>query len=273
MAALARFHFRALLFSLAGLLFLLLALAFYQVFFAPGQRTPDADYVIFVLGIFGAAYSFLVTLTISARAYSSSHTIFYIRLESRVEYLVSVLISGLLFATLVQFLIFLLAVFVGEAQFGGGSLLEIPPLWLSVNILGGILALAASDWASDGWSRSWLFGLLLVLLFAQGNGPDISRWLAGRMVSLSSWSYGRQLFVPGDLFQGWANWLHGNGLIIIDRLLGSLFWPFRAIGDAITAHHFSPSQALAPAALVIYATLLFLLVSRQFAHKDLILTE
>ena len=40
---------KSLLFSLAGLLYLLMTLAFYIVFFDPRQQTPDADYFVLVL--------------------------------------------------------------------------------------------------------------------------------------------------------------------------------------------------------------------------------
>jgi hypothetical protein len=44
--ALALYFFSSLLFSLAGVLYVLLALTFWWVFFYPADQTPHADYYI-----------------------------------------------------------------------------------------------------------------------------------------------------------------------------------------------------------------------------------
>ena len=60
--ALSRYLFASLLFSLAGLLYILLALAFYVIFFDPRQQTPDLDYFILIFGLFGLALSFIMAV-------------------------------------------------------------------------------------------------------------------------------------------------------------------------------------------------------------------
>ena len=59
---------RSITFSLAGLLYLLLGLVFYMIFFQPGQHTPDLDYFTLVIGGFGIATSFLITLSVASNA-------------------------------------------------------------------------------------------------------------------------------------------------------------------------------------------------------------
>lgn len=68
---LSRYLTFALLFSLSGLFYQLLAGIYYLVLFAPGQRTPDIHYFTMILGIFGAGYTFLVTLSTSSKRSSS----------------------------------------------------------------------------------------------------------------------------------------------------------------------------------------------------------
>jgi hypothetical protein len=51
-----------------------------------------------------------------------------------------------------------------------------------------------------------------------------------------------------------------------------LHWPFRAIVDGVTVS-FDRTEALAPAFLLLYATILFLLAADFFATKDLHLIE
>ena len=270
---LSRYHLVVLFTSLTGLFYFLLALAYHQIFFAPGQRTPDADYLIFIMGIFGAILTFLVTLSVAGKANEANGYIFFVRLASRVEYLVAVLLSSISFAMFIQLVLTILAIVLGKSELTLLEAVQIPPIWLSLNILMGVVALHASDFASAGWSRTVLFGSLLLLLFMQGGGSGLSQWLGERASSLSGWFYRRQLLVPGEWFQRGANWLYGKGDSTFSQLLEALFWPFQALSDGVVGGSFQRSQALAPLILLLYATLLFLLASDLIAGKDLYLSE
>jgi hypothetical protein len=52
-----------------------------------------------------------------------------------------------------------------------------------------------------------------------------------------------------------------------------LFWPFKAVADATIQGVFNPTQALAPAIILLYAAILFMLAADLFATKDLDFTE
>lgn len=195
------------------------------------------------------------------------------RLPSRVEYLTSVLLSSVLFATGVQVLMALVVWQVGGTELTWGRLLDIPPLWLALNTLIAVLALHASDLVSVGWSRSTVFGTLLVLLFLQSYSAELTDWLGNRFAGIANWLLIRGSFNLVDFFQRAANWFHGSGSDVIDRLVNILFWPFRAVLEATIAGFFRDAQALAPAILLLYATFLFYLASDLLAGKDLYLVE
>ncbi|MEW5986176.1 MAG: hypothetical protein AB1791_06050 [Chloroflexota bacterium] len=269
---LSRYFLRRLLFSLTGLIYILVGLAFWRVAFAPEQRTPDADYYVLVLGLFGAAVTFLVTLSVATRAYQAVNDTLLVRLPSRVEYLTAVLVSALLFATGLQGLIALLARWNGPG-IALGQALQIPPIWLSINILAGVLALHASDLVTAGWSRVYVFGLLALFLFGQdANGP-ISRAMAGLANRLSSLFFRQGWVEPATQLNNFASWSANSGAQVIEQVFGFIFWPFRAIANAIIGGRFDRIQALAPAVLLLYATILFMLAANFFATKDLFLTE
>lgn len=269
---LSRYFLRRLLFSLTGLLYILVGLAFWRVAFAPEQRTPDADYYVLVLGLFGAGATFLVTLSVATRAYQAVNDTLLVRLPSRVEYLTAVLVSALVFATLLQGVIALLARWNGPA-FSLGQALQIPPIWFSMNLLAGVLALHASDLVTAGWSRVYVFGLLALLLFGQdANGP-ISRAMAGLANRLSSLFFRQGWVEPATQLNNFANWSANAGGQVIEQVFGFVFWPFRAIAQATISGEFDRIQALAPAILLLYATILFMLAANFFATKDLFLTE
>lgn len=270
---LSRYLLRSLLFSLTGLIFLLGALAYYIVLFSPGQRTPDVDYFILVLGAFGGGFTFLVTLSNAARANRAESYTLMARLPSRVEYLTAVVGSSLLFATLVQIVLALLVWQFGGTELTAGRVLEIPPLWLALNLLIAVVALHASDFVAVGWSRSILFGVLLALLFLQSYGANISNWLGDRFAGMANWLLVRGTFNLVDFFQRGANWFHSSGADAVSQLVNVLFWPFRAVLDATIAGFFQDAQALAPAILLLYATFLFFLASDLLAGKDLYLVE
>jgi hypothetical protein len=270
---LSLYLFRSVVFSLTGLLFVLLAFAFWFVFFDPRQTTPDVDYYILLNGVFGSGLTFLVTLAVASRANRAVNFPFLVRLPSRIEYLAAVLVTSLFHATVIQTAVAALSLLISGPQATLGQLLEIPPIWTSLNIFAGVLALQASDLVSAGWSRVYVYGSLAVLLYGRGVVDATGKWLAGFFNRL-----GNQF-----LSQGWidlssaafrlSNWLADTGTDLISTLLNVVFWPFYAISNAIKQGFFSRTQALAPAIILIYATILFLLAANFLFSKDLYLTE
>lgn len=262
-----------LLFSLAGLLYILLSLAFYMVFFDPTDQTPHADYFILVVGLYGAITTFLITLTVASRANRSLNFPLLIRLPSRVEYLTAVLISALFAAGVLQLLVATLAAARNGPDFSTERILAIPPLWIAINILTAVLALHASDLVTAGWSRVQVYGVIAILLF----GQEINGDLIGRLSDAAN-SIATRLLMRGldDLampFTNLSGWLADRGATGLGQIFGFVFWPFRAIADATIAGFFDRAQALAPAILLLYATILFMLAADLFATKDLFLTE
>ncbi len=270
---LAAYLVRSFAFSLPGLLFALGALAYYLVFFAPGQRTPDADYFILVLGACGGGLSFLVTLSLTGLANRAESYPFFARLPSRVEYLAAVLLAGVAYATTVQMVLALAAWLVGGVDLLPARVLDIPPLWLALNVLLSVLAMHASDFVSDGWSRASLFGVLLILLFAQNYAGALAGWLAGRFTSLANTFLFRGWLELSTSTQTIANWLYGDAGGRFEQVLTLPFWPFATVLDAVIAGIFRGLEALAPAVLLLYATFLFLLAGGLLARKDLMLVE
>jgi hypothetical protein len=269
---LASYLFGTLLVSLVGVIYFLLGLAFWRIFFDPGQGTPEIDYYILVIGIFGAALTFLVTLSVAGRAHRAANYPLLARLPSRVEHLTATLISAVLFSLLVQGLVALLALFRGPS-FDLVRMFEIPPLWLSVNILAAVLALHASDLVAAGWSRVVVFGTLAILLFGQEIATANMTWLSTQFNRMGAWFMRMGWIGIGDLINAFARWLQSGGAESAGSILGIVFWPFHVISDAIVAGYFRPAQALAPALILLYATLLFVLAADLFATKDLYLHE
>ncbi|MCB9418389.1 MAG: hypothetical protein H6667_01180 [Ardenticatenaceae bacterium] len=269
---LTRYFLRSFFFSLAGLLYLILALVYWKLFFDPTQGTPDIENYILIIGVFGAAVSFLVALSIAARANQAVHFPIIVRFSSRIEYLTAVLFSTVIAATLLQFLVAALAMFRGPGLVWG-RLSEIPPLWLATNILAAALALHASDFVAVGWSRVTLFGILGLLLIGKSADSTISSWLVTR---LNGWS----MTASTQGWQGLADWMRNAGVWLNGRETGILsqiyswiIWPFTAISDAVIKGSFTSPQALAPAVLLLYAAILFLLSADLFAEKDLDFVE
>ena len=269
---LSDYLFRGLAFSLLGLIYLLLTLAFWRIFFDPGQGTPEMAYYILVIGVFGAGLTFLVTLSVAGRAHRAANYPLLARLPSRVEHLTATLISALVFALLLQGLLALLALYRGPG-FDLARLVEIPPVWISVNILAAVLALHATDLVAAGWSRIAVFGTLAVFLFGQEFATANIQWMTGHIFRAGGWFMRTGWVGIGDLINNFANWLQSGGAEAAGSVLGLIFWPIRAISDALVAGYFRPAQALAPALLLLYATLLFMLAADLFATKDLFLVE
>ncbi|MCP4418607.1 MAG: hypothetical protein GY805_18460 [Chloroflexi bacterium] len=268
-SALTRYFIQTFLYSLSGLLYLLFTLAFWYLLFNPQQGTPDVAYYQLVIGIFGAGLAFLVTLSVAARANAAQHYPFLVRLPSRVEFVTAVLSSSIIVTFIYQLILAVLALFNGPS-FTVGTLLEIPPIWLAPIILLAVLALHASDFITIGWSRIYVFGVLAILLFGQGLQNQ-------RLASFSN-SLGRLALDLGWIgisnnLVNYADKLSQSDQNVISRLFGFVFWPFEALTNAVSKGYFSANQALAPAILLLYATILFLLAVDLFANKDLEFTE
>lgn len=263
---------RQLLFSLAGLIYILMALAFWRLFFDPAQETPEPAYYVLVIGLFGATAAFLITLTVAGRANQAVTYPILARLPSRVEHLVAVLASSL-FATLsLQFLVAVLATINGPAL-SASRILELPPLWLAADLLAVALALHATDLVTSGWSRVYVYGLLAILLFGRQLDGPLVQWASNRLFALGVILMRDSYIGPGNLVNSVAEWLVGQGARLIASLFDAVFWPFRAISDAVVSGVFTPAQALAPAIIVVYSTILFVLAADFFASKDIFLTE
>lgn len=263
---------RSLTFSLTGLIYVIIALAYWAIFFPPGQGTPDLENYFIIIGAFGGLMAFLATLTVASRSNRAENSPLLVRLPSRIEYITAVFSSSIAFAFLFQFLIALLALIRGP-QVTFGQLLEIPPVWLAINLLAAMMALHASDLVSSGWSRVVIYGVLAVLLIGQGVVDRVTGWLAMLSSTLSSMFYSQQWDSLASMLGQFSGWLNSSGNTIIGRILGLVFWPFRAIFDAIFSGYFTPTQALAPAMIVLYASILFLIAADLFATKDLEMPE
>jgi hypothetical protein len=266
----AYFGRRGLL-SLNGLLYLLSALLFWYFFFPPQQGTPQIANYMLLIGTFGAAVAFLLTLTITAQANQVAHYPLLVRLPSRVEYLTAVLLATLMITLLLQSLVALLSLYNGPGF--SLRLLELPPLWLSLNVLAIVLALHASDFVTAGWSRVYVYGTLAVLIVSQNSGSMLSQWLTGQLNTLGRYLIRQGMLPLGNQVTQLSNWFQGDGGQGLTNLLGIVFWPFQAILDAIIAGGFNVVQALAPAVLLLYATILFMLAADLFATKDIEFTE
>jgi hypothetical protein len=264
---------RSLLLSLSGLLYFMLTLAFYIIFLDPRQNTPDTDYYILVLGLFGTALTFLVTLSVAARANQSIHYPLLVRLQSRVEYLTAVMLTSLTFAFAIQVVVAIVALFLNGPELSLRQIIEIPPLWIAANILFSVLALHASDLVTSGWSRVYVYGALLILLYGRASAGTILGWFAdlfsrtGNSMLTRGW-----VDLGSNLFQ-FSNWLNDSAADLFQNILGLVFWPFSAVADATINGAFSRTQSLAPAIMLLYATILFLLAADFLATKDLYLTE
>lgn len=266
------YFLRNIFFSLAGSIYIILALAYWAIFFPPGQGTPHIENYFLIIAAFGAVVTFLATLTVASRAYRAENYPLIVRLPSRAEYITAVFSSALIFAFLLQLLVAVLALIRGP-QMSLGKMLEIPPLWISINLLAAMLALHASDMVASGWSRVVIYGVLAILLIGQNMVERLTAGLATLVSNLSSVFYAQQWVTVANTFGRLSAWFYGVGSETVGKILGVVFWPFSAITDAVLAGHFTPTQALAPAVLVLYATILFLIASDLFATKDLEMSE
>lgn len=269
---LTNFLLRRLFFSLSGVIYVILALVYWAILFPPQQGTPDFDNYFLIIGAFGTVMTFLVTLTLASRANEAANYPLVVRLPSRVEFLTAVLLSALIGAGLLQLLVAGLALFRGPAALWP-QILDVPPVWVSLNILAAVLALHASDFVTAGWSRVYVFGLLALFLFGQSSGRALALWLGQRFNSLSANLVQQGWYEVANSTNRAASWLTSGGGERLESALGFVFWPFRAITEAVLNGYFNSSQALAPAVMLLYATILFMLAADLFANKDLDFVE
>lgn len=260
-----------LAYSLVGVAYVAITLAYYG--FAFRTRTPEPDYFILVIGLFGAAMSFLATLGVAARAHEAHSYPMLVRLNSRVEYVTAVLGSGLVVAMLLQVGMAVAAWLFNSPQLSWESVATIPPIWISVNILAAILALHTSDFLVKGWSRVALFGTLALLLMLNNNTQAVLGWFAGWINGMSGWWYEQRMNTGGEMFQQAANWLNGGAAIGLQNGIDTLFWPFTAVFKAVTRGYFTQAEAFAPATCLLYAAVLFLLAADLYATKEIELLE
>lgn len=265
---LAGYFAKNLFFSLTGLILLILSLIYWAILFPPGQGTPDIENYIILIGALGAAATFMATLAISARAARIEHYPTLVRLPSRVEYLIAVLLSALLLGLFMQLLVAGLALIRGP-ELSASRILMIPPIWLSINLLAVMIAMHATDLVTAGWSRAILFGLLALALVLNSASGSPESWFSDRLNDLAELFSRVNLTWFSDLAYSAASWAYDSPLTGLTRVVGILFWPFRALADAVLAGGFTPSQALAPAVLILYGAILFLIAATLFAGKDL----
>jgi hypothetical protein len=263
---------RQLFFSLAGIIYVLVTLAFWRLFFDPTQPTPEPAYYVLMIGVFGAAAAFLLTLSVAARANQAFNYPILARLPSRVEHLTAVYIASLIATLVLQLLVSLLAL-VNGPTLAFSTIVELPPLWLAVDILSIALALHATDLVASGWSRVYVYGILAILLFGRQLDAPLLEWLSNQFYTAGAWFLREGYVAPGDAITTLAEWTVRDGIQLIASIFDAVFWPFRAISVAVIRGTFSPLQALAPAIIVLYSTLLFVLAADFFATKDVYLIE
>lgn len=269
---LSRYYIRNLAFSLVGLVLIITTFLFWALFFPPGQGTPDVENYILIIAAFGAIMSFLATLTVASRANRAENLPVIARLPSRVEYITAVFTASLAFSLMLQFLVAGLALIRGP-DMTVVEMLETPPIWIALDLLAAIMALHASDLVASGWSRVAIYGTLAILLIAQSFVERLNDWLLSFMSNLSGFFYAQQLDNVAEMISRASSWLGGAGESLLATVLNIVFWPFEAIGDATINGYFTPVQALAPAVLVLYASILFLIAADLFASKDLEMIE
>jgi len=265
---LANYFAKNAFFSLTGLILLIFSLIYWAVFFPPGQGTPDLENYIILIGAWGAAVTFLITLALSGRASRLENYPLIVRLPSRIEYLVAVLFGSFVLGTLLQLLVAGLALIRGP-EISLVQLLVIPPLWLPVNLLAAVIASHASDLVTAGWSRVILFGFIALALIFNSAASGPGSWFSDRLIGLAELFARFNLIWFSDLSRSLALWAGQSSLTSVAQTFSFVFWPFGAMSDAIFSGRFTPSQALAPAVILLYSTILFLIAATLFAGKDL----
>ena len=257
---------------MSSLTYLLVGFAYYWLTFY--QRAPEPEYFILVIGFFGMLLSFFVTLTVASKANEAKSYPFFMRLQSRIEFLAAVIITALIFALILQLLMAAVVLIRNSPELTLGRVIEIPPIWFSLNILAAVLALQASDFIAYGWSRVWIFGLLaLTIVIGDDNGSTLV-WIADLLRGgAQPNSANNAISSFSNILVTIADFLTGSFMSSVSDVFSSIFWPFRAILEAVMDGYFTRSQALAPALLLVFASILFLLAADFFSSRDMILNE
>jgi hypothetical protein len=97
----------------------------------------------------------------------------------------------------------------------------------------------------------------------------IDSWLVARLNDLSITANGQGWQVLAEWMRNAGVWLNGRETGILAQVYSWIIWPFTAISDAVINGFFTATQALAPAIIMLYAAILFLLSADLFADKDL----
>ncbi len=269
---LTRYFIRRFSSSLSGILYIIATLAFWFLFFNPGQGSPDFDHYFLMIGGFGAGMAFLITLTVAGQANRSEHYPLLVRLPSRVEYLTAVFLSAFLISLLREGGTAVLALYNGPDP-TIGQWMQLPPVWISLNIFAIVLALHASDLVTDGWSRIYFYGTIAILLFINGTGDSTYTWLSQKLTGLAYTFSNNGMGGLSGTVNYLAAWINDSVGGILQKFASLVFWPFTAITQAIAANHFTSTQALAPAVLLIYAAVFYLLATDLWAKKDVEFVE
>lgn len=265
---LSRYFNGRLTHSLSGILYLITTLIFWVVFFDPGQGSPDFDHYFLMIGGFGAGIAFLVTLTLASQSNRAENYPLLVRLPSRAEYLTAVFISAFAVVMVLQGLTAVLSLYNGPSP-TAGQWLQIPPVWISLDIFAIVLALHASDLVTDGWSRVYVYTIIAILLFINGTGDTVYIWLSQKLTTLGYTLNNNGMGSIAGMVNHFGAWVNGSGGGIFQKFTDLVFWPFNAIANATVAGYFTPTQALAPAVLLLYATIFYLLAADLFANKDI----
>ena len=266
---LSRYFLRTFFTSITGIVLIIATLGFWFVLFNPRQQTPEISYYILMIGIYGAAMAFFVTLSIASQANRMQLAAWQARIPSRTEYITAVLLSTLIITIVLQILLALLSLINGPTL-TLGKIVEMPPVWYSMMIVTAVLALHATDLVASGWSRVYVFGILAILLF----GQSISNKSMSSFASFASeYASGQGWFDLSQTMREYALTLANSNTNTISQLFGFVFWPFKALADGIANGYFTTAQALAPVIIMLYAIILFMLAADFFAGKDLHLTE
>ena len=258
--------------SMSSLVYLLAGFAFYWLTFF--QRAPEPEYFILVIGFFGMLLSFFVTLTVASKANEAKSYPFFMRLKSRIEFLAAVIVTALIFALILQLLMAAIVLIRNAPELTLGRVIEIPPIWLSLNILAAVIALQASDFIAYGWSRVWIFGLLAVAIVIGDDNGSTLVWIGDLIRGIAQpASTNGAISSVSNILIAVADFLAGSFMSSVSGVFSGVFWPFRAILNAVMDGYFTQAQALAPALLLVFASILFLLAADFFSSRDMILNE
>ena len=112
-----------------------------------------------------------------------------------------------------------------------------------------------------------------LLLIGKSADTMISTWLVTRLNGWSTIANSQGWQVLAEWMRNAGVWLNGRETGILSQIYSWIIWPFTAISDGVINGFFTAPQALAPAVILLYAAILFLLSADLFAEKDLEFVE